>query len=57
VRSRTASGDPGEGLSPHRVSGPLSTGDLSFNVRLRDELLNGEVLYTLREAQIVIIES
>jgi hypothetical protein len=26
-------------------------------VRLRDELLNGEVFYTLREAQIIIIES
>ena len=26
----------------------------SFNARLRDELLNGEILYTLREAQIVI---
>jgi len=26
-------------------------------VRLRDELLNGEVFYTLREAQIGIIES
>jgi transposase InsO family protein len=26
----------------------------SFNARLRDELLNGEVFYTLREAQIII---
>lgn len=26
----------------------------SFNVRLRDELLDGEIFYTLREAQIVI---
>jgi putative transposase len=26
----------------------------SFNARLRDELLDGEVFYTLREAQIVI---
>ena len=25
----------------------------SFNARLRDELLNGEVFYTLREAQII----
>ena len=25
-----------------------------FNARLRDELLNGEIFYTLREAQIVI---
>ena len=26
----------------------------SFNTRLRDELLNGEMFYTLREAQVVI---
>src|ERR1700751_1394619 len=26
----------------------------NFNARLRDELLNGEIFYTLREAQIVI---
>jgi transposase InsO family protein len=26
----------------------------SFNARLRDELLSGEIFYTLREAQIVI---
>ena len=26
----------------------------SFNARLRDELLNGEVFYTLKEAQIII---
>ena len=26
----------------------------SFNARLRDELLDGEIFYTLREAQIVI---
>ena len=26
----------------------------SFNARLRDELLNGEIFYTLREAQFVI---
>jgi Integrase core domain len=26
----------------------------SFNARLRDELLNDEIFYTLREAQIVI---
>jgi len=28
----------------------------SFNARLRDELLNGEVFYTLKEAQIIIEE-
>jgi putative transposase len=27
---------------------------VSFNARLRDELLNGEIFYTLKEAQIVI---
>jgi transposase InsO family protein len=26
----------------------------SFNGKLRDELLNGEIFYTLKEAQIVI---
>ena len=26
----------------------------SFNARLRDELLNGEIFYSLREAQVVI---
>ena len=26
----------------------------SFNARLRDELLNGEIFYTLREAKVVI---
>ena len=26
----------------------------SFNARLRDELLDGEIFYTLREAQVVI---
>ena len=26
----------------------------SFNARLRDELLNGEIFYTLREARIAI---
>ena len=26
----------------------------SFNARLRDELLNGEIFYTMHEAQIVI---
>jgi transposase InsO family protein len=26
----------------------------SFNVKLRDELLNGEIFYTLKEAQVLI---
>ena len=28
----------------------------SFNTRFRDELLNGEIFYTLKEAQIIIEE-
>ncbi len=28
----------------------------SFNIRFRDELLNGEVFYTLKEARVVIEE-
>ncbi len=28
----------------------------SFNARFRDELLNGEIFYTLKEAQIIIEE-
>jgi len=28
----------------------------SFNARFRDELLNGEVFYTLKEAQVIIEE-
>ena len=33
---------------------PLENGYVeSFNTRLRDELLNGEIFYTLREAQVV----
>ena len=28
----------------------------SFNVRVRDELLNSEIFYSLSEAQIIIIE-
>src|SRR5262245_49385351 len=35
--------------------GPWENGYIeSFNARLRDELLNGEIFYGLREAQIVI---
>ena len=34
---------------------PLGNGYVErFNARLRDELLDGEIFYTLREAQIVI---
>ena len=36
-------------------SSPWENGYIeSFNARLRDELLNGEIFYTLREAQIII---
>ena len=35
----------------HRAGQPLGDGYIeSFNARLRDELLNGETFYTLREA-------
>jgi putative transposase len=41
--------------SLHRAGQPWENGYIeSFNARLRDELLNGEIFYTLREAQIVI---
>jgi hypothetical protein len=46
VGARTAYIEPGS---------PWENGYVeSFNARLRDELLNGEIFYTLREAQIVI---
>src|SRR5207237_3123818 len=39
----------------HTPGSPWENGYIeSFNARLRDELLNGEIFYTLREAQIVI---
>ena len=36
----------------------VSTGNYceSFNARFRDELLNGEIFYSLKEAQIIIEE-
>ena len=43
------------GLPRPLTGSPWENGYIeSFNARLRDELLNGEVFYTLREAQIVI---
>jgi len=33
---------------------PSENGIESFNARLREELLNGEIFYALREAQVVI---
>lgn len=46
VGSRTAYIEPGS---------PWENGYVeSFNARLRDELLNGEIFYSLREAQIII---
>ena len=39
----------------HRAGQPWENGYVeSFNARLRDELLDGEIFYTLREAKIVI---
>ena len=39
----------------HHAGSPWENGFIeSFNARLRDELLNGEIFYSLREAQIVI---
>ena len=39
----------------HRAGSPWENGYCeSFNARFRDELLNGEIFYTLREAQILI---
>ena len=39
----------------HRSRQPWENGFIeSFNARLRDELLDGEIFYTLREAQVVI---
>ena len=40
---------------PEFIANPWENGFIeSFNARLRDELLDGEIFYTLREAQIVI---
>jgi transposase InsO family protein len=39
----------------HRGGSPWENGYIeSFNACLRDELLNSEIFYTLREAQIII---
>jgi putative transposase len=49
--------DRGVGAKPAYIErgSPWENGYIeSFNARLRDELLNGEIFYTLREAQIVI---
>ena len=46
VGARTAFIEPGS---------PWENGYIeSFNARLRDELLNGEIFYTLKEAQVLI---
>ena len=37
-----------------RLGGAKLRLDESFNGKLRDELLNGEIFYTLREAQILV---
>jgi len=36
------------------LAGSSASSAPTFNARLRDELLNGEIFYTLREAQTVI---
>jgi len=42
-------------LVPRPPGSPWENGYIeSFNARLRDEPLNGEIFYTLREARIVI---
>jgi hypothetical protein len=39
----------------YRTRAPWENGYIeSFNARFRDELLNGEIFYSLKEAQIVI---
>jgi transposase InsO family protein len=39
----------------HRAGSPWEYGyNESFNGKLRDELLNGEIFYTLKEAQVLI---
>ena len=39
----------------HRPGSPWENGFIeSFNARLRDELLDGEIFYSLREAKIVV---
>jgi putative transposase len=48
-------GDVGAKTAFITPGSPLENGSCeSFNARFRDELLNGEVFYTLREAQILI---
>jgi transposase InsO family protein len=48
--------EPGRSQNPvHRTGSPRENGYCeSFNGKLRDELLNGEIFYSLKEAQIVI---
>ena len=41
-------------FSPEQVVGKLRSYCESFNGTLRDELLNGEIFYSLNEARIVI---
>jgi len=39
----------------HRAGAPGENGDCkSFNGKMRDQLLNGELFYTLKEAQVII---
>jgi transposase InsO family protein len=50
---RTTNEDARKG--PLRPGSPWENGSIeSFNARFRDELLNGEIFYTLKKAQIII---
>jgi len=47
--------ETGRGNAVHRAGQPLGNGYIeSFNGKLRDELLNREIFYTLKEAGILI---
>jgi len=46
---------PAPKVSPAKAQSPWENGYCeSFNSKLRDELLNGEIFYSLREAQVLI---
>lgn len=50
-------GSPSQRCFASPVSSAWENGYIeSFNARLRDELLNGEIFYSLKEAQIIIEE-
>ena len=48
-------GAVGAKTAPIEPGSPWENGDVeSFNARLRDELLNGEIFYSLREVEIIL---